>query len=1743
MTATVYVVDARLQLPQDLLPTDEVLWVPEDVDGLLALRDFLLGRPPVGAIHLLSHGSAGQITLGSARLDALSLPSYAKVWSEIGAALAPGADLLIYGCDVAQGEQGQAFVRQLAQISGADLAASDDSSGPASLGGDSVLEWRSGPVEAAVLDLSGLSATLATSGNDTIRGSLQADTLDGGAGHDSILGDSGNDLLIGGSGNDTLAGGLGQDRAVFSGPRLPHYQIRSNPDGTIEVEGPDGLDVLGSVELLSFADSTLHITFDQLSRRVERIEVLAGVGGFAWGSDQNEQIDGGGNADTLAGGVGEDTLNGADGKDVLYGGEGSDQLYGGLGDDLLIGGPGDDALAGGQGQDVAQFSGLLSQYTLRSLAGKALIVSGPDGHDLLVEMEALQFSDVGYSVRYEGVPAEQQVNTVSQGHQSSPSVSILPDGSVLMTWTSAAPMTDGPYLGELSEIVLRRLGSDGSPIGPQTQVSTGAPQPRLASSVEALTGGGWVVAWVGDQGSGWVSDYDIFARAYTPQGQGGAVFQLNGASDPAGGKVAVAALSHGGWLAVWPNAAGQGLQARQYDAAGQPLAAQFPVSESQSLSLSQPDVIGLKDGGWVVAWSQSNPNGSAGDVVLKRYDKLGAPLAIDGAGSSVANTAGNQVSPALAALKDGGWVMVWQSNGQDGQDSGIYAQRYSAAGQAEGTELRVNTTTAPLQSPAVTALLDGGYLVTWQSVEKDGGYPDFGIYGQRFDAAGKALDPEFEISYAQDHSQYSPAVVGLRDGGWMSAWTSDGQDGDLGGIYAQRFDVDGAAVSLVRTYQASPTQLALTPLGLGMNVAQTIDWQTLKTASGAADPQGDALSFRIDAVLSGSLSLDGTPVVPGQTLLSQGQSLVWTPAKDAIGPVGVFEMSASDGQFFSPQSRVEMDLVTTSVLVLGPTEITVGKQQPAIFSQAEKTAFVIKPVALNGQSIVNVFLEVTRGQGELGFLGSPTGLTWTDDEGADGSLSFSGTVNDVNAALASGFFAGVGTGALRLLSVDGADRQASGSTSIKGGLGAQTGHYIIGDGSGGGGGGGIFDVAQGTSLTVTQLGPGATGGKGGGGPDTLVGTSGYDVIFGDGSGGGGGGGLILYPGGFGGAGGGGHDQIQGGAGNDIVFGDGFSGLAAGGNPFSGGDGGLGGGGGGGANNRNDAFRSLEVGGLAGLGGGGGYGSKEGLGTLIAGLGRSQGASAETLAGVVGQGGGDSGALDNLNGRGGGGGFGGAAGGDGSSHGALAQSPERVAGAGADGDTQAHSYEDVDGLIYRYLSTFETLRTVLTVYPEFGAGNDTLDGGAGSDELFGLGGSDLFVVDGAAANAGDIDRIWDFRHEDRLVLRSGELIWRGDGLKRILDLATLVDSDHDGAVDDLRIPVPTPSPLDSVAVDLVNVTALGVDDAALVLPNRAPSGVVTVDGVAVQHGVLTATHNLSDADGLGSIRYQWLADGQPIEDARQDSHTLAQAQVGKAITVTASYTDARGFQESVTSAATELVANVNDAPTGTVSISGKPEKGQTLTASHTVSDPDGLGEILYRWSSGPVLYSEVRGSRYTLTQDNVGKPISVAVQYTDGGGKLETVQGETLAIVTVPSYARAQFWRDAAKAPSDLKKPAAVDLNDAIAILKMIVGLPVNSNGTPLSAYQAVAADFDQTGEVNLTDAIGVLKMIVGLAAPAPQWKYFDDAKLAASYKPADVLKPKAWLGDAALADISAVAADVKLVGVLAGDVDGSWTGV
>jgi hypothetical protein len=174
-----------------------------------------------------------------------------------------------------------------------------------------------------------------------------------------------------------------------------------------------------------------------------------------------------------------------------------------------------------------------------------------------------------------------------------------------------------------------------------------------------------------------------------------------------------------------------------------------------------------------------------------------------------------------------------------------------------------------------------------------------------------------------------------------------------------------------------------------------------------------------------------------------------------------------------------------------------------------------------------------------------------------------------------------------------------------------------------------------------------------------------------------------------------------------------------------------------------------------------------------------------------------------------------------------------------------------------------------------------------------------------------------------------------------------------------------------------------------------------------------------------------------------------------------------------------------------------------------------------------------GAEGTDTLSNVE-----SLKFADRTGLISSFTSSSSGTAASP-----KFWKDNSKAPNEIKKADAVNLTDAIAILKMIVGLNVNSNNTALSPYQAIAADFDQSGDVGLTDAIGVLKMVVGLSAPTPNWKYYDDTKLTSAYTSAQSLNPKAWTANAVISDTVTADSSVKLIGVLTGDVDGSWTGV
>ncbi|WP_313409447.1 DUF4347 domain-containing protein [Stutzerimonas kunmingensis] len=165
---SVYFVDSSLAdldtllagLPQGA----EVVLLQPDQDGLTQMVEALAGRSDIDALHVLTHGAPGAINLGSSTLDSATLADAADSLQTIGQSLSADADILFYGCNVAANEEGKALIAGIAELSGADVAASEDLTGASHRGGDWDLEASTGAIEAAGITAFNFDGTLALPG-------------------------------------------------------------------------------------------------------------------------------------------------------------------------------------------------------------------------------------------------------------------------------------------------------------------------------------------------------------------------------------------------------------------------------------------------------------------------------------------------------------------------------------------------------------------------------------------------------------------------------------------------------------------------------------------------------------------------------------------------------------------------------------------------------------------------------------------------------------------------------------------------------------------------------------------------------------------------------------------------------------------------------------------------------------------------------------------------------------------------------------------------------------------------------------------------------------------------------------------------------------------------------------------------------------------------------------------------------------------------------------------------------------------------------------------------------------------------------------------------------------------------------------------------------------------------------------------------------------------------------------------
>ncbi|WP_432612373.1 hypothetical protein, partial [Azospirillum brasilense] len=441
------------------------------------------------------------------------------------------------------------------------------------------------------------------------------------------------------------------------------------------------------------------------------------------------------------------------------------------------------------------------------------------------------------------------VNTTVTSDQHQPSVTVLANGTQLVTWASNGQ--DGSGYG----VYARLLDGHGQPLGDEFRVNASTDKSQSNPKVTGLGNGGFMVVWdeVDAVSQPDIRNSGVYARFYDAAGNAvGSEWKLavsyaaySEAAQLADGSAVMVWLQNG---TVW---------GQRFAANGTPLTGIFSLGISNGASLN---VTGLAGGGYAVSWTDTiSQPGYYVDVYTQVFSASNTAVGSVSRVSTYGNY--NQSQNMVAALADGGYVVVSMcEGGLDLSGNGIFARRYDALGRPLGGETRVNNFVAgDQQQPSVTALADGGYVIAWTSAAQDGS--GYGVYAQRYDAAGNKLGGDFLLAQNIAGNQVQPVLAARADGGFVAVWA--GQDGSGYGIQIREFTPSEAAPVFTAQsvgVQAGESLLAATLIHPGH--AQGESWAT----SGLQRIiQYEFIDTNASAA-SGHFELNGVVQASGQTI-------------------------------------------------------------------------------------------------------------------------------------------------------------------------------------------------------------------------------------------------------------------------------------------------------------------------------------------------------------------------------------------------------------------------------------------------------------------------------------------------------------------------------------------------------------------------------------------------------------------------------------------------------------------------------------------------------------------------------------------------------------------------------------------------------------------------------------------------------------------------------------------------------------
>jgi hypothetical protein len=385
--------------------------------------------------------------------------------------------------------------------------------------------------------------------------------------------------------------------------------------------------------------------------------------------------------------------------------------------------------------------------------------------------------------------SEFRVNSQTGGDQIRPEIAALANGGFIVVWDDASG-TLGDSSGR--SIKAQLYSASGAAVGGEFLVNTQTTGDQVGPKVTGLSDGRFVVTWTDASGVSDGSLSSVQAQIFDAAGfRIGTEFVVNSQTSSSQSASDIAPWEGDRFVITWTDAVGDEVMARRYDASGTGFA-DFVVPDTTINIQDAARVAVLANGQFVITWEDtsggspfSQPADSSGyGIKAKNSGKFDFEFLVN------TDTIGSQRFPDVAGLTNGDYVVAWQDENSTSGD--IKARIIAPGGPAGTSEFLVNTQTTGTQADAkITALADGGFVITWSDFSA--GAPN--IKAQAFDAAGATIGTEFLVNTQTSLDQTTPAIVGLPNGGFVAVWAD--QSGTLG---------DGSGFSIkAQIYQLQPT--------------------------------------------------------------------------------------------------------------------------------------------------------------------------------------------------------------------------------------------------------------------------------------------------------------------------------------------------------------------------------------------------------------------------------------------------------------------------------------------------------------------------------------------------------------------------------------------------------------------------------------------------------------------------------------------------------------------------------------------------------------------------------------------------------------------------------------------------------------------------------------------------------------------------------------------------------------------------